>query len=574
MDNANALQTTGGPFPPPRSAGPTPAFGLLSTMPLKAKLMLAGGTVALIAVLMTLVLASRDGRYAPLFAQLSDKDAAAVTAQLTQMQVPYRIAEGSGLLMVPAERIPEVKLKLAQANLPKGTASGYELMDNQAFGQSQQQERNTLKRALEGELVRSIGSLAAVSSARVHLAMPSQNGFYREQQKPSASVLVTLHAGRVLDRTQVAGIVHLVSSSVPELSPKAVSVLDQNANLLSGPGEGAQAQGLDHQQLQYKEEVEQRYLRGVMAILEPVLGRENVRATVTADVDFTQKETTQEAFKPNQGGEPAAIRSQNITEQNNAGQAVPAGVPGSVSNQPPAAAAAPAVGGSAPTHPAQHPGTAGSGTRRDNAVNYELDKAVTVRRDATGVVRRLNTAVLVNHRSTTDPKGKTSSAPLPQEELDKLTQLVQESIGFSKDRGDSVKVVNIPFRVETPPKVDPIPLWQQPWLQDLLRAAAAPLALLAVALMLVFSVIKPALRAAVPPPEPETAPGNALNAVVGGPEALPAPDGSKALALEAPAADKRLEDARLLAKSQPAAVALVMRDIMDGRTPAPAARNA
>lgn len=575
MDNATAIAPGNGlvPATADHNREPRPAFGLLSTMPLKAKLMLAGGTLALLAVLGALAVSSRDGQYAPLFAQLSDKDTAAVTAQLTQMQVPYRMAEGSGLLMVPADKVPEVKLKLAQANLPKGTVSGYELMDNPAFGQSQQQERNTLKRALEGELVRSIQSLAAVASARVHLALPVQNGFFRDQQKPSASVLVTLHAGRVLDRTQVAGIVHLVSSSVPELSPKAVSVLDQNANLLSGPGEGAAAQGLDTQQLQYKEQVEQSYLKRVVEILEPVLGRDNLRATVAADIDFTQKESTSEAFKPNQGTEAAAVRSQNSTESSNAGQAQPAGVPGAVSNQPAAAATAPAQGASAAVHAAQNTAVAGGGNRRENAVNYELDKTVSVKREASGSVRRLNAAVLVNHRSSTDAKGKSSSAPLPQEELDKLTQLVQEAIGFSKDRGDSVKVVNIPFRVEAAPKVEPIPLWRQPWLQDLARAAAAPLALLAVALMLVFSVIKPALKAAVPPPPPPAPePGQTLNAEVGGNVALPGPDGAAAPALEAPAADKRLDDARALARSQPAAVALVMRDLMDGKVAAPVVR--
>ncbi len=549
---------------------PTGAFGLLSAMPVKAKLMLMFGTAALMAVLVALFVTSRDGQYAPLFAQLSEKDAAAVTAQLTQFNVPYRLADGSGMLLVPAERIAELRLKLAQVNLPKGTVSGYELFDNPAFGQSQQQERNTVKRALEGELVRSISSLAAVQSARVHLALPSQNGFFREQQKPGAAVLISLHPGRTLDRTQVAGIVHLVSSSVPELSPKAVSVLDQNSNLLSGPGEAGNLNGLDTQQLQYVQQMESSYLKRVLEILEPVLGRENLRATVTAEVDFTQQESTTEAFKPNQGAEAAAaVRSQSTADQGGSSNSVPSGVPGAVSNQPPQAATAPLQGASAALHAAQSGAAGANGARRENAVNYELDKTVSLRRNASGTVKRLNAAVLVNHRSTTDPKGKVSSVALPAEELDKLTSLVQESIGFNKERGDSVKVVNIPFRIEAQPKAEEVPLWKQTWLLDLLRAAAAPTALLLVALLLVNGVVRPALRAATPLPAP--APGATLDEVVG--EETVAAQAQAARAAQAAQGEaeaqgssenKNLPALRKLALERPHALASVARAVMSG----------
>ena len=556
--NAAAIRAAGADSPLPATA---PAFGLLSTMPAKAKLMLGAGFAALVAVLATLALASREGQYAPLFAQLSEKDAAAVTAQLSQMNVPYRFADGSTMLLVPADRVPEVKLKLAQVNLPKGTVSGYELFDNQTFGQSQQQERNTVKRALEGELVRSITSLAAVQAARVHLALPSQNGFFREQQKPSASVLVTLHAGRTLDRTQVAGIVHLVSSSVPELSTKQVSVLDQNANLLSGPGDTGGGQGLDTQQLQYVQQIESSYQRRMVEILEPVVGRDNLRATVTAEVDFTQQESTTEAFKPNQGGESAAaaVRSQSTSEQASGTGGSPAGIPGSVTNQPPAAATAPAQAASSALHATLGSST-GLGARRENAVNYEIDKTVSTRRNASGSVKRLNAAVLVNHRVATDAKGKTTSTPLSSEEMEKLTTLVQESLGFNKDRGDSVKVVNIPFRVEAPVKADEVPMWKQTWLLDLMRAAAAPAALLVVALLLVQAVIRPALRAATPAPP---APGSQLNTVVSDGPSAQASGSGETLSLEAPKVNRQLADARKLALSNPAAAANVARDMMN-----------
>jgi flagellar M-ring protein FliF len=468
---------------------------------------------------------------------------------------------------VPADKVHDVRLKLAQAGLPKAATAGFELMDNAKFGQTQFQERLTFQRGLEGELVRSISSMAAVQGARVHLALPQQNGFFREQQKPSASVLLALHPGRTLDRAQIAGIVHLVSSSVPELSPKAVSVLDQSGALISGNDRDVNASGLDAQQLQYVQQLEAGYLKRVVELLEPVVGRDNLRATVTADVDFSQSESTIEDFKPNQGQEPASVRSQQTMESTTPGNPVPTGVPGAASNQPPVPATAPLQGASAPLQAAQN-GLNGGGARKESTTNYEVDRTTRVVRGATGTIKRVNAAVVLNHRSTTDAKGKTTSAALPQEELDKLTSLVQESIGFSKDRGDSVKVISAPFRAEPPPKADDTPLWKQPWLLDLLRAAGVPTALTLVALMIVFGVIKPALKPVLPPAaeaddkDQAAAAGSQLNEVVGGAEALPGPDGLPAL--EAPAVNQKLEDARNMARQNPAAVAEILRGWVNG----------
>lgn len=530
------------------------ALARLARMPARAKMMLGLGLAGLAAVAVSLAMWSGSGNLAPLYPNLSDKDAGAVISQLTALKVPYKAAGDGTTLMVPAEMVPELRLKLAQAGLPKGTTTGFELMDNARFGQSQLQERTNLQRALEGELVRSITSISAVQSARVHLALPSQNGFFREQQKPSASVMLTLHAGRTLDRAQVAGIVHLVSSSVPELSVKAVSVIDQNSTLLSAPPDAGH-QGLDTQQLQYLQQVEATYLKRVIDILEPALGRDNLRATVTAELDFNQVESTSEEFKPNQAGE-ASVRSQRSAESSNGGTPMPAGVPGAASNQPPVAAAAPLTGASAPLQAAQM-GTAGGNGRRENTVNYEVDKTVSLQRKAVGTVKRINAAVLVNHRSTTDAKGKTTTAALTPEELDKLTALVQESIGFSKDRGDSVKVVNIPFRVEAPAKPEDVPLWQQPWLTDLVRAGAVPAGLAFVAMLLVFGVLRPALRQIEPPPAPK------LDALVDDTEKLPAP-AEAVVELAPPKSQLQLEDARGLAKQNPAAVANIVRGWVSG----------
>ena len=548
MDNALTPALHSGAARP----GPDGMMGRLTAVPVKAMVMLTLGVAALAAVIAALAMWSRSGDYRVLYANLSDKDGGAILSQLSQMNVPYKHADGGNAILVPADKVHDVRLKLAQAGLPKGSTVGFELLDNARFGQTQFQERMTWQRALEGELARSIGALAAVQSARVHLALPQQNGFFREQQKPSASVLVQLHPGRVLERAQIAGIVHLVSASVPELTPKAVSVLDSSGTLLSGASGDGPTNGLDAQQLQYVQQLEASYVKRVIEIIEPIVGRDNVRATIAAEVDFAQSEATDELFKPNQGKEPAAVRSQQMSESTNGTGSAPSGVPGALSNQPPVPATAPLAGASAPLHSAAAGGGANASLRRDNVVNYEVDKTVRVTRNATGIIKRLNAAVVVNHRVVTDAKGKTTSTPLSADEVEKLTALVQESIGFSKERGDSVKLINAPFRTEVMPKIDAAPMWQQPWLIDLVRAAAVPAALVLVALLVVSGVIKPALKAAAGPTT-----GRQLNTVVAdAPTATPA----AALALSAPTADKQLTDARELAKQNPAAVAHIVRD--------------
>jgi len=525
----------------------------LAALPARSKLMLTGGVAALVAVALSFALIGNSGDYKVLYANLSDKDGGAIVQQLSQMNVPYKYTEGGTAILVPSSQVHDVRLKLASAGLPKGGTVGFELMDNARFGQTQFQERLTFQRGLEGELVRSITSLAAVAAARVHLALPNQNGFFREQQKPSASVVLTLHPGRTLDRAQVAGIVHLVSSSVPEMSPKAVSVLDQTGALLSSP-EGQAANGLDAQQLQYVAQIEGGYGKRINEILEPVVGRDNLRATVTAEVDFSQSEATSEEFKPNQGTAPATVRSQQTSESSNGHGASAQGVPGASSNQPPVPATAP-INGAAQALQGASNGGANSNSRRENVTNYEVDKTVRVTRNATGTVKRLNAAVVVNHRVTTDAKGRTTSTPLSAPEIEQLTALVQQAIGFTKERGDSVRVINAPFRVEAAPKPEDVPLWQRPALQDLLRSLAMPFALALIGLAVVFGMIRPALKAALPPAPTR---GTQLDAVVDDALPLPAP------ALEAPRSNVRLDQARVLAKDNPAAVANIVRGWVSG----------
>lgn len=531
-------------------------------LPMQRKLMLAGGIAAIVAIFMAMMVWGREGDYRVLYANLSDKDGGAILTQLQQMQVPYKMADGGGAILVPADKVHDVRLKLASAGLPKGSVVGFELMENQKFGVTQFQERLNFQRGLEGELTRSIQSLSSVQSARIHLALPNQNGFFREQQKASASVVLTLYPGRTLDRGQIAGIVHLVSSSVPEMSPKAVSIVDQTGALLSGPQEGADQSGLDAQQLQYVRQIEGNLTQRIRDILEPVVGKDNLRAQVNAELDFSQVESTAEEYKPNQGQQASAsIRSQQTTEQVGQGTATPSGVPGAASNQPPVPATAPINGASQPLQAAQG-GTTGGNSRREAVTNYEVDKTVRVTRNATGTIKRLNAAVVINNRTVTDAKGKTTTQPLKQEELDQLTALVRETIGFDDKRGDSVKLINTPFQV-TKEEPDNTPLWKQPETVDMIRTLAVPGALTLAALIVVFGAIRPAIKAAQPVPAPEEDATHKLSAIVDDPQELPMEGEAGFPQLEAPGADHKLEAARQLARDNPAAMANLMRGWMN-----------
>jgi len=294
-----------------------------------------------------------------------------------------------------------------------------------------------------------------------------------------------------------------------------------------------------------------------------------LRSKVTAELDFSQVESTAEEYKPNNGDQPAAIRATRSEESTNGDPARPSGVPGAAtSNQPPVPATAPVNGASQPLQAAQG-GANGGNSRREALTNYEVDKTVRVTRSATGTIKRLNAAVVLNHRTVTDPKGKTSTQPIPQEELDKLTSLVREAIGVDDRRGDSIKVVNTPFQVVKEEEVD-TPMWKSPETQDMIRTLAVPAALTLAALIVVFGAIRPAIHAArpVPPSETEVA---KLDAVVDDANELPAlegsivdghvvgPDGHPLPALEAPGVDPRLDAARRLAKENPLAMATVLR---------------
>jgi len=527
-----------------------------------------GALAALVAVgLVAAAVFYRQPDYKMLFSNVSDKDGGAIVAQLTQMNVPYKYSEGGGAILIPADRVHDVRLKLATQGLPKGSVTGFELMENSKFGITQFQERLNFQRGLEGELTRSILALNAVQSARVHLALPNQNGFFREQQKPSASVLLSLHPGRMLDRAQIAGIVHLVASSVPEMEPSAVSVLDDTGKLLSQSPDG-NAGGVDMQQFLYTQQVEQQYVRRILDILEPVVGKNNVKAQVSAELDFSQTESTSEQHRPNQSTDGGAVRSQQVMETNGEKTAAPpTGVPGATSNQPPQNSTAP-INGANPAPQAAGAGQGNAqGNKRESITNYEVDKTVKVTRGSTGTVKRLTAAVVVNAplaaAAGTDAATAAAAAavssglrPLTAQQQEQLLTLVRETVGYSADRGDSVNLVSAPF-MDSGAAPAELPMWKDPEIQAMAKSLGVPIALALFGALVLLGLVRPLLKGR------NTSPGGQLNAIEA--EALDRP------ALPAPAKElsptkeqERLDQARHLAKQNPIAVANIVKTWING----------
>lgn len=537
----------------------------LSALDRSQRMRLGAGIALLVVAAVATMVMGRQPDYKVLFSNLSDKDGGAIVAQLSQMNVPYKHADGGGAILIPAERVHDVRLRLATQGLPRGSVTGFELMETNRFGMTQFQERLNFQRGLEGELTRSIQALSSVQGARVHLALPNQNGFFREQQKPSASVLVSLHPGRILDRAQLAGIVHLVASSVPELAPSAVSVLDDTGKLLSQSPDAAGEEGINAQQLLYVQQIEQQYARRIMEILEPVVGRNNVKAQVSAELDFSRTESTSEQFRPNQTPDSGAIRSQQVLESSGTANKTATGVPGAVSNQPPAPSAAPVNGANpAPTAGGQQ-GAGESTSKRESTTNYEVDKTVKVTRGNNWAIKRLSAAVVVNYQALAEEKGGASPKPLTPEQIEQMTGLVRETIGFNKERGDSVNLMNTPFlSSETPAPA--VPLWKQPETIELAKTFAWPLGAVLFAALVLLGLVRPALKGTAKPAEAVPVAGGQLSALEADePDrpALPAPT-KKDEVVEVTPEQLRLEEARVLAKANPVAVANILKTWVHG----------
>ncbi len=448
--------------------------------------------------------------YQILYTNLSEKDGGAVINALQQMNVPFK-AEGTSAIKVPMDKVYEVRLKLAAQGIPKGGA-GFDLLDNQKLGVSQFVEQVNYQRALEGELARTIEAISVVQGARVHLAIPRPSVFLRDQQKPSASVFLNLGGGKRLDPSQVSGIVHLVSSSVADLSPQNITVVDQNGNLLIAPDVRGNKAGLDPTQLEYLNQLEHGFVKRIESIVSPIVGEGNVRAQVTADVDFSQTEQTAETFKPNPTPQEAAIRSQQISDTAGGGEAAPSGVPGALSNQPPGAASAPltappgtgTIGAAgAPAAAASPAGVASAGGHHEATVNYELDKTIKHTKLPVGSVKRMSAAVVVNYKKKVAEDGKVTLTPLSAKELAQINDLVKDAIGFNQQRGDSLNVVNAAFNLPAPEKVEEVSFWEKPKFEASAMAVLKFIAIAIVLWLLVFRLLMPILRQlATPPPAP------------------------------------------------------------------------
>ncbi len=447
---------------------------------------------AAIAIIVALLLWAKSPDYRVLYSNLSDRDGGAIVTQLTQMNIPYRFAENGAALMIPADKVHETRLRLAQQGLPKGGAVGFELLDQEKFGISQFSEQINYQRALEGELSRTIESLGPVQNARVHLALPKPSLFVREQKSPSASVTLTLQPGRALDDGQINAIVYMVSSSVAGLPAGNVTVVDQAGRLLTqSDGTG---RDLNASQLKYASEVESGYQRRIETILAPVVGSANVRAQVTAQIDYASREQTDEQYQPNQQPEKAAIRSQQTSSNEQIGGPQVGGVPGALSNQPSAPATAPIE----TAKPAANNSTntrstaANSGplsTRRDATTNYELDRTIRHTQQKAGTVERLSVAVVVNYSLNADGKAQ----PMSKEQLAQIEALVREAMGYSSTRGDSLQVVNTPF-TDNQMSGGELPFWQSQAFIDLLIELGRYLLVLLVGWLLWRKLVKPQLQ--------------------------------------------------------------------------------
>ncbi|MFY3136124.1 flagellar basal-body MS-ring/collar protein FliF [Achromobacter xylosoxidans] len=536
-------------------------FPVLEKIRALPKPILLGAAAALVALIVAVAMWSSEPQYKVLFSNLDDRDGGAIVTALGAMNVPYKYNDTGTALLVPADRVYDARLQLASQGLPRGGSVGFELMDNARFGASQFAEQINYQRGLEGELARSIESMHTVQHARVHLAMPRQSLFVRERQPPTASVLLNVYPGRSLSDAQVSAISWLVASSVPELTAENVSIVDQNGRLLSAPiGEG---RGMDADQMRMVRETEQRTVERILTILNPLVGPGNVHAQASAEMDFSRREETSEVYRPNQEPGQAAIRSQQTSESNQRGINPAQGVPGALSNQPPANAQAPIANPpqtqpprpGQPQQQAQQQQQAATGAqaaggtvndRRDATTNYEVDRTISHIKQPVGTLKRLSVAVVVNY--VRDKDGEPQA--LPPEELSKLTNLVREAMGYSESRGDSLNLVNSQFN-DGPPAV---PMWRDPEMISLFKTILAWLVGGVLALWLYRKVRRSVGDYLYPPVDPEVAEAERIEAQ------REAQD--LARAKETDRYQDNLERARTMANKDPRAVAMVLRTWM------------
>lgn len=513
-----------------------------------------GTLVALSAALalgVGLILWATQPDYTPVFDQLGREDAARVTEVLRTENIPYRIESSTGQVLVPAEQAAQIRVKLAASGLPQSTSVGLELLQQeQALGTSQFMETARYQHALETELSRTISSMRNVEAARVHLALPKQSVFIRDRAKASASVMVKLFPGRVLEEGQVTAMVNLVASSIPYLESSQITIVDQWGRLLS-TGNESTGTAETRKQFDYVRKLETLYAERIEALLTPLVGHGRVRARVTAEVDFSTNEQTQESFD----ADPTQVRSEQSQEQQSQNALGTAGIPGALSNQPPGAGTTDpnAAGGEKNGQPVN--------SNRQSTRNYELDKTITHVRQAPGAVKRISAAVIVDDRVSVNEKGESIRTPLETEEVEQFTALAREAVGFDQNRGDSVVVLNRTFQpAEEIVPLEAPPLWEQPWVWSMGKQVLAGLSVL----LLILLVVRPAMKNLKPA---RKVAGEELKALPGGVDqltddqlSLSQSDGTAQLPPPPQVYGDILHMARAMAAEDPKRVAKVVKD--------------
>lgn len=515
-------------------------LGGVMRIPAVRQVTLLVGVAAAVAAGFAIFLWSQTPGYSQLYGNLESGEASQVVDALQAAGIEYRMTD-NGSILVPQARLMDARMQMAGQGLSQSTGTGMDLMSGESsFGVSQFMESARYQHALEGELARTITSLGAVREARVHLAMPKQSSFLRDNQSASASVLLQLGRGGALEADQAAAIVNLVASSVPNLSASNVTLIDQYGRLLSATGE-EWGDGQPMSQFKHAERLEETYTRRIEELLTPLVGRGRVRAQVAANLDFTVTEETRETYDPAS----TTLRSEQVSEERRGagGGAAAEGVPGALSNQPPEA------GGQLNTDEAGNtPATAVVNSSRSSTRNFEVDRTVSHVRPQTGTIQRLSVAVLVDD-SPVD--GDDEAAGFSEADIERFTTLVKEAVGFDEARRDTVVVVNAAFRsAEIVDDVEEPPLWEQPGMRDTLKQILGVLLVLALA----FGIVRPMLRNLMAGP----ATGGYLPGGGGGAsgELLPAGAGP---AVQAVSFDDKVSAARNITGHDPARVAQVVR---------------
>jgi len=515
-----------------------PATSLLGQMPVAARqAMLLVGLAAAVGVGVAAALWLRTPNFSPLYTGLVERDVADIINVLEGATIPYRLEPGSGAVLVPADRKYEVRMEVAAAGLPRGDGFGIEeIPEMSGFGQSPFIENALYVQAIQTELSRTISTLQPVEAARVHLAVPQRTSFLRDRRLPSASVTLRLFPGRRLEAAQAQAIANLVASSVPELEPQRVTVVDQTGRQLTAPPDEG-VPGLSNNQFDYAKRIEEDLSMRIESLLAPIVGRERVRASVAAEIDFTVAEETTESFDPNV----AVVRSEQINEETRSGDFLAQGVPGALTNQPPEAL----PDGAAVAPPGAAVEQTPTSTTTSQVRNFELDKTVSHVKQASGLIQRLSVAVLIDNKPAA---GGGPAEPLTQEELDSLTDLSMRAVGFDEARGDTISVLNSAF--QTIPDVAPIEppgLLEQTFIWDMARQGLVAVLVLVLALV----VVRPMVRQ-LTTPQPAV-----FGAGAGAPGALTGPAAQPALPMSYA---ERVEAARDAASNDPRQVAEVVRN--------------